>query len=450
MSAAKPRLLYANRSQGEFRDDSLDQLLPPDHPVRNLWQFVETLDLSAILTQIRSVPGQAGAPAIDPRILMALWLQATIDGVGSSRKLAELCAHHLVYRWLCGGVPVGYHTLADFRTGHGAVLDELLTQTVAALLHEDLIHLQRVAQDGMRVRAAAGASSFHRDQTITRCLAEAQEQVEALRAQADEDAGAASRREQAARQRAGTERLARLQAAQANLRQMQAVNAARPPSGQKDEAELRTSTTDPEARKMKMPDGGFRPAYNVQFATTTEGGVIVGVDVTNEGTDGGQLTPMLEQIEQRYDARPNAMLVDGGFVKVEAIDAAERNGTTVYAPPKEVQKQLDAGQDPYARKKSDTDATAEWRARMATPAAKTIYKERASTAEWVNAQVRNHGLYGVRVRGRPKVLVVVLWYVLAHNYGRLKALRQQKAEETARQAQEASQSIEDQWPAGGE
>src|SRR6266540_3243930 len=131
MSAARPRLLYANRCQGEFRDDSLDQLLPPDHPVRDVWQFVETLDLSALLAQVRSVPGNAGAPAIDPRILMALWLQATVAGVGSSRVLAGLCEDHLAYRWLCGGVPVGYHTLADFRTGHGAVLDQLLTQTVA-------------------------------------------------------------------------------------------------------------------------------------------------------------------------------------------------------------------------------------------------------------------------------------------------------------------------------
>jgi transposase len=429
MSAAKPRLMYANRCQGEFRDDSLDQLLPPEHPVRDLWQFVEALDLSAILAQIRSVPGNPGTPAIDPRILMALWLQATVDGVGSSRKLAELCENHLVYRWLCGNVPVGYHTLADFRTGHGEVLDQLLTQTVASLLHEDLIRLNRVAQDGMRVRASAGASSFRRQKTIERCLQEAKEQVEALRSQADEDVGAASRREQAARQRAATERLARLTAAKEELAKLQQTNAARPPSMKKDGDELRASTTDPEVRKMKMPDGGFRPAHNVQFATTTEGGVIVGVEVTNEGTDGAQMTPMLEQIEKRFDARPKEMLVDGGFVSVDAIDEAERNGTTVYAPPREEQKQLDAGQDPYVRKKSDTDATAGWRARMGTDEAKAIYKQRASTAEWVNAQTRNHGLYGVRVRGRPKVLVVVLWYVLAHNYGRMKQLREKQAEE---------------------
>jgi len=440
MSAAKPRLMYANRCQGEIRSESLEQILPPEHPVRDLWQFVETLDLSLLLAQIRSVPGNAGAPAIDPRILMALWLQATTDGIGSSRKLAELCENHLVYRWLCGGVPVGYHTLSDFRTGHGEVLDQLLTQTVASLMHEGLIQLNRVAQDGMRVRASAGASSFRRQKTIDRCLEEAKEQVEALRSQADEDAGAASRREQAARQRAVTERLARLNAAKENLTKMQAANAAQPKTDRrKDDAELRASTTDPEARKMKMPDGGFRPAYNVQFATTTEGGVIVGVDVTNEGTDNNQMTPMLEQIEERFGERPKEALLDGGFVKVEAIDEAERNGTTVYAPPKEEQKQLDAGQDPYARKKSDTDATADWRARMGTAEAKTIYKERPSTAEWVNAQVRNHGLYGVRVRGRPKVLVVVLWYVLTHNYGRMKDLRQKKAEETARRATESTE-----------
>jgi transposase len=435
---AKPRLLYANRAQGEFRDDSLDQWLPPEHPVRGVWQFVEALDLSPLLAQIRSVPGNPGAPAIDPRILMALWLQATIDGVGSSRVLARLCEEHLAYRWLCGGVAVGYHTLADFRTGHGEVLNRLLTETVAVLLHEELIDLQRVAQDGMRVRASAGASSFRRQKTMDACWEDAKKQVDALRSQADEDVGAASRREQAARQRAATERLARLTAAKEELTKLQAVNATQPKCRQKDASEVRASTTDPECRKMKMPDGGFRPAYNVQFATTTAGGVIVGVDVTNEGTDGGQMTPMREQIEERFRQKPQEMLVDGGFATVEAIDEAERDGTTVYAPPKEQKKQLDAGQDPYARKKSDTDATAQWRTRMGTAEAQAIYKQRASTAEWVNAQKRNRGLYGVRVRGQPKVLVVVLWYVLAHNYGRMQKLRQEKATDTARQAQEST------------
>src|SRR6516164_6698176 len=259
MSTSTPRLLYANRCQGEFRDDSLDQLLPPEHPVRDLWQFVESLDLSALVALVRSVPGHAGAPAIDPRILLGLWLQATIDGVGSSRVLAGLCAEHLAYQWLCGGVAVGYHTLADFRTGQGAVLDQLLTQSAAVLWHEGLIDLKRVAQDGVRVRASAGASSLRRMKTIAACLAEAEAQVKALRSQADEDAGAAGRREQAARQRAAVERAARLQAAQAELAKLQAANATKAKDRRKDPAEVRVSTTDPESRKMKMADGGFRP-----------------------------------------------------------------------------------------------------------------------------------------------------------------------------------------------
>jgi transposase len=438
MSAAKPRMKFANRQQGEFRDDSVDQLLPPEHPVRDVWQFVESLDLSAVLAQIRAVPGRAGAPAIDPRILMGLWLQGTIDGVGSSRALAELCEAHLVYRWLCGGVAVGYHVLADFRTGHGDVLDRLLTETVAVLLKEELIDLTRVAQDGMRVRAAAGASSFRRGQTMEACLEEAKKQVAALRPQEGEDPGAASRREQAARKRAAQERLARLGQAREELRKLQEVNAAQPACRRKDAAEVRASTTDPACRKMKMPDGGFRPAYNVQFATTTAGGVIVGVAVTADGTDGDQMPPMLRQIEGRFGRKPQEMLADGGFATVAAIDEAERNGTTVYAPMKEEKKQLDEGKDPYARKKSDTDATARWRARMGTAEAKAIYKQRASTAEWVNAQVRNRGMYGVSVRGQPNVLALVLWQALAHNYGRMQKLRSAKAGRALEAAPEAA------------
>ena len=439
MSAAKPRLLYANRSQGEFRDESLENLLPSEHPARDVWQFVETLDLSPLLAEIRSVPGHAGAPAIDPKILMALWLYATINGVGSSRALAELCENHLAYRWLCGGVPVCYHVLSDFRSRHTEVLNQLLTETTAVMMFEGLVEMQRVAQDGMRVRAAAGAASFRRPETIEKCLEVAKEQVEALQSQSDEDAGAASRREQAARKRAAADRVSRLQAAQRELAKLQEANAGRVPSRQVPPSELRASTTDPECRKMKMPDGGFRPGYNVQFATTTDSGVIVGVAVTNEGTDNEQMSPMLKQIEDRFGEAPKEMLVDGGFASLNAIDEAERNGTTVYSPVKgaEKQKEEETGKDPYARKRMDTEATAQWRARMATEEAKTIYKQRASTAEWVNAQTRNRDFYMVTVRGQKKVLAVALWHALAHNFGRMKKLRAAVPGDTARRANES-------------
>lgn len=424
MTAVKPRFVYAERLQGEIRIESLDQMLPPEHSVRGIWEFVAGLDLSAFHAEIGSVPGRAGAPAIDRRILVALWLQATIDGIGSSRAVEKLCLEHLAYRWLCGGVEVGYHTLSDFKTAHLEALNHLMTQSIAAMLHENLIDLNRVAQDGMRVRAAAGASSFRRSATIEECLKEAQAQVEAVNVQEDEDAGAANRRAQAAQRRWADDRVARLQSAREHLEAMQQVNAAQPKSRQKAPEQVRVSTTDPECRKMKMPDGGFRAAYNVQLATTTVGGVIVGVEVTNEGTDGSQMPPMLEQIEKRLGAKPKEMLVDGGFATVEAIDEAEREGTTVYAPIKKEKEQLEAGQDPYERKKSDTDETAKWRARMAKAEAKEIYKERASTAELSNAQARNRGFYSVKVRGRQKVLAIALWYALAHNFRRLISLRE--------------------------
>jgi transposase len=427
MSTSMPRLLYGQRHQVELRCESLDQLLPPDHPARAVWAFVGALDLGPLLAGIGSLPGQAGAPAYDPRILLAVWLYATIEGVGSSRELEELCADHLAYRWLCGGLAISYRTLSGFRTGHGAFLDRLLTQTAAALLKEGLIELKRVAQDGLKVRAAAGASSFRRPATIERCLDEARAQVEALRSQVDEDAGAAGRRAQAAKERAAADRLQRLAAARRELAALQAANAEKAAGRRRDPAQLRTSTTDPQARKMKMADGGFRPAYNVQLATTTAGGVIVGVDVSSAGADAEQMPPMLGQIEARFAAKPAEVLVDGGFASRAAIGAAEGDGTAVYAPVKEARQQVAAGRDPYARKKGDTDATAAWRARMGTAEARAIYKQRASTAEWVNAQARNRGLDRVAVRGRAKVLVVVLWYALAHNFGRMLALRAAQA-----------------------
>ncbi len=421
MVTAKPRLKVPNREQAAFQFESIDALLPPEDAVRDVWAFVASLDLSEFWAAIGSRPGRAGAPAIDPRLLLALWLQATIDGIGSSRVLADLCDRHLAYRWLCGGVSVGYHVLADFRTAHGPALDRVLADTVAVLLERGVVTLTRVAQDGLRVRAAAGASSFRREPTLEACRAEAEAQVAALKAHADEDDGAASRRSQAAQERAARERLERLDAARANLEQLRAVNATQPTGRAKDPQQVRVSTTDPACRRMKMADGGVRPAYNVQYATTTVGGAIVGVAVTNEGTDGGQLPPMLDRIERTFGVRPDEVLVDGGFVTVAAIDEAERRGSAVYAPVKSADKQRAKGQDPFARKPSDTDATARWRGRMGTVAAQLVYRERAQTAEWVNAGVRNRGLDRVTVRGPTKVRTVAVWHAVVHNLGRILA-----------------------------
>jgi transposase len=403
-------------------EGTLDELLPPEHPARDVRAFVDSLDLSDLLDAVRSVQGHPGRPAIDPRLLFCVWLFATAQGVASSRLLESLCCEHLAFRWLTGGVAVAYHSLCDFRTAHADLLDRLLSDTIAVMLQEGLIDLQRVAQDGMRVRACAGSSSF-RGQSLERCLEQARQQVQALRRGDDEDAGAANRRAQAAQARAARERLARLESARAELAKLRQDNAQQRPDRRKPDKQIRASTTDPQCRKMKMADGGFRPAYNVQFATTTAGGAVVGVEVSNEQTDGGQLEPMLGQIQGRFGERPSEVLVDGGFVTLEGIDAAERAGTKVYAPVKDEGKQQRQGIDPYARKKRDTGRTAAWRARMGTAQGKQAYRERGQTAEWVNAGARQRGLYGVSVRGQAKVRVLALWQALVHNMGVLKRLR---------------------------
>jgi Transposase DDE domain len=310
------------------------------------------------------------------------------------------------FQWICGGVTLNYHTLADFRVGHVEVLDNLLTNSVAVLLEQDLVSMERVAQDGMKVRASAGAASFRRRSRLEQFRDEAQVQIEALKKELETDATAGTRRQEAARKRAATERSQRLRQALAQLPQIEAQK----PAKEKDKA--RVSTTDPEARVMKMGDGGFRPAFNVQLATDTQTQIITGVDVTNSGGDQGKLAPMVFQHDERYQEKPKEMLVDGGFTKKEDIEKVEQAGTTVYAP---VQASKDPERDPHTPRLDDTPKVAEWRQRMATPEAKEIYKERASTAECVNAHTRNRGLYQFRVRGLAKVKAVVLIYVLAHN-----------------------------------
>jgi transposase len=393
----------------------LEDLLTPEHHARTVWQFVQGLDLTPLLADIRAVEGGPGRPATDPQIGVALWLYATVEGVGSARALDYLCTHHHAFRWLCGGVSVNYHSLADFRVAHLDFLDDLLTHSVAVLLEQDLVDLNRVAQDGLRVRASAGAASFRRRPTLERCRQQAQEQVQRLKAELENDP-AAGGRQRPARQRAGRERDERVRQALERLPELEAKKKAGA------QAEARASTTDPQATVMKMADGGYRPAYNVQFATATGGQVIVGVAVTTGGSDAGQMPPMIEQIRGRYARVPTEYLVDGSYGVHEDIEAVSppAGGTTVYAP---VPKPRVETVDRYAPHRRDTPAVAAWRQRMATPAAQATYKDRASNAECVNARARQRGLYQFLVRGLDKVQAVALWQAIAHNVLRAVRLR---------------------------
>jgi transposase len=418
------RLLQPNRSQIELRASDLESLLGEDHLARLVWGYVERQDLSRLTEAIKARGSNAGRAAIDPRILFALWLYAVLGGVGSGREVARLTREHDAYRWICGGVSVNYHALNDFRSSNEALMDEVLTANVAALAASGAISLERVAQDGMRVRADAGAASFRRQAALEQHLAEAGELVREVKQRAKDDPGASNRSAHAARLRAAQEREERIRQA---LEQLPQVQAAKRRNGDKPE-DARASTTDADARVMKMGDGGFRPAFNVQLATTCEDQVIVGVAVTNVGSDMAQMAPMVEQVIERCGCTPGQWLVDGGFPAHEQIDAVHahtQGQTVVLAPVPEPRGK--AGKDgeeipppdKHQPKDGDSVPVAQWRARMAGQEIKEIYKQRAATAECVNALARNRGLQRLPVRGLPKVRAVAYLFALAHNLMRM-------------------------------
>lgn len=408
-----PRYETANRTQVELQPIDLEALLPPGHAARLVWRFAEGLDLSAVYARIKACEGRAGRTPIDPRILVALWLYATIDGVGSAREVDRLCVSHDAYRWLRGGVSVNYHTLSDFRVQHEAVLDELLTQSIAALRQKGIVTLARVAQDGTRVRASAGVGSFRREGTLRACLDAARTLVERTKRQRDGGAAAS----EAAQARAAADRLARVEEALAVLPEVAAAKArtASKRKGQRPKAP-RVSTTDPSARIMKMADGGFRPAYNVQFATDQDSDAIVGVAVSHTPTDQPALLPMLSQIERRAGGYPTTLLVDGGFVAHDSIDEVSRCGVRLLAPV----PCRPGSTEPVGMQRRDSIAVALWRTRMGTNEAKQEYRVRGAIAERLNADVRTHRTLGrLQVRGLPKVHSWVLWVALAHNAMRM-------------------------------
>lgn len=439
-----PRVMTPQRNQIELRAVDLEALLAPDHAARTVWAFVQSMDLAPLYARIKSVAGRGGAPAIDPAILVALWLWATIDGVGSAREVDRLCERDDAYRWICGGVGINYHSLADFRTEHEAWLDAQLTRSIASLLDRRLVSLNAVAQDGLRVRAHAKASSFRRREKLAELHAQAQAQVQALKRELAEDAGASARRKQAAVERATREREQRLAAALATMDKLQRKPPpeARTPKPSKrrgrkgdDDAgspdattaepepqpqpQPRVSTTDADARVMKMADGGFRPAFNAQLAVDADTQLIAAVAISNSGSDMGQMSPMHQDIQQRYDLTPEHWLADGGFTKLQAIDELTARGTQPVVPPP---RSRNPEVDPLQPKPTDTPAQAQWRDFMSSDFAKALYIQRGATVECANAQLRRRGLSRFNVCGLVKARAVLLWHALAHNLMRMRSL----------------------------
>lgn len=409
----KPRVRSPMRDQVELQVSDLDSLIDADHPVRVIWNYVAGLDLSALEERIEAREHTAGQAPPSPHLMLALWLYATADGVGSARALARLCEMHLAYRWLCGGVSVNYHGLADFRTLHGELLEELLVRSVAGLALAGVVNLDEIVQDGVRVRAAAGAGSYRRKTNLHKELRKARRLVGQLKREIDDDPDASNRRIKAARERAAREREARVAAALGAMAELEAQRERRSKTNKKEtekQGKPRASTTDPEARIMKMADGGFRPAYNCQIATVAQGQIVVDIDAVPTGSDRGLLRPMMKRVWKRYGRRPERYLADGGFTKNDDIEWAAGLDIDVYAPATKNKHNT----DPYAPRPDDDPGVAAWRRRMRSAAGKSIYRRRAM-GECINARLRNWGLYRFTVRGLEKVKAVLRLHALANN-----------------------------------
>lgn len=409
----RARLRVPVRDEVRLEVCDLDALIDEDHPARVIWAYAARVDLSDIEAAVRSRTGVAGMPQTSPHLLLALWLYATTQGIGSARCLAERCQSMAPYRWLCGGVGVNHRLLSEFRSAEGARITDLLAAHVASLSAAGLIDLDEVAQDGVRVRASAGAASFRRRRTLEGELVKAQALLERLARDEDDDPGASGRRVKAARARAARDREARVEQALEALAAAEALREKRSKTNKAETArqkEPRASTTDPQARVMKMPDGGFRPAYNVQFASLPASGIIVAVGCETVGSDRGLAEPMAARIETTYGRRPARHLVDGGYVSEDDIEAAAAAGAALYVPPLKAK----SGRDPYEPRQTDSPALAAWRRRMASPEGQAVYKRRA-IAECVHARLRQHGLDRLTVRGRTKVETLMTWFALATN-----------------------------------
>ena len=317
-----------NREQLMLRSVDVEKLVEEDHPVRAIWELVDRADLESFYAAIEAVEGEAGCSAWDPRVLISLWLYAYSRAVSSAREISRRCGYDPAYQWLTGLEVINHHTLSVFRVQHGPALDELFVQVLGVLSHEGLITLERVMHDGMKVEACASDKSFRRQETLERHMDWARQQVKEMKEREEEAGGLeVCERVARARERAVRERRERLESALRELREVQAVK-----SDPEKRQKARASTTDPEARIMQQPGGGFGPSYNVQISSDAKADLIVGMGVSQAANDAAELEPAMDRVEANLGEGPQQVVVDGGLINQETIGAMKARGIDLIGP----------------------------------------------------------------------------------------------------------------------
>ena len=425
------RVIGPDRTQLRWDMVDLESQLPEDHRARLVWAFVETLDLSEFYDRIKARDEVAGRPATDPPVVLAVWLYATLEGIGSARAIDRLCQQHAAYRWLCGGAPINHDLLATFRRENAAQLDRLLTQSLTALIAEKLISLEEMAIDGTKVRARAGRGSMSQRQRLESIEKAVAERVAELKSELEKDPGEPERRRKKRALQAAKERARRVERAQrklAELAQEQAARARRHAKAEAEKGEPKVSVSDPEVRSMRLADGAVAPAWNVQVVTSN--GFIVGIDPTDRRNDSGLATGLVEQIAQRCGRAPQRLLADTrAMTQDDIVQLADAHPELrVYSPPPPEQETVKPETKRKRRWKHchEPPAIKAWRERMASQEGQETYRRRKLT-ERAHGTIKNRGMTRFLVHGRDKVRAVCLLQALALNLCWANTLRRRMA-----------------------
>ncbi len=475
-----------SRDQSVLRAIDVEGLIDEDHPARNIWDFIGTLNLHSFLAEFAAVEGRAGRSRWEPRLLLSMWLYAYSRGISSAREIERQCEYEPGLQWLTGMNVVNHHTLSDFRSKHPAQLRDLFVQVLGVLHLKKLITLERVTQDGTKVRANVNKKSFTREAKLRAHLELARKHVEEMERQEAEHDRA---RQRAARRRAARERTERLEQALAEVQRLQA--------GKKWEKEkpAQVSATDADAQFMRTGDHGLAPCYNVQITTDAAHGMIIGVEASKNPSDAENLMPAMEQVKKDFGAYPEQAIGDGDYTNRKTILEAAGRGIDFYGSWGKTERQSGHGIDSayeatafrydqqrneficpegkrlhylrsqdksgaenhvYAADRTECRACAarrkcspnnampkrgrtisvtvehpaveQFHAKMATERGKAIYRLRSPIAEFPHAWLKTK-LHFVRFRcrGAAKATTEALWACLAHNLQRYFALRQTAA-----------------------
>jgi len=415
------KIINPCRDQMEMQFDYLDSLLPHDHLARSIWDFVEKMDISPCFSHISTFIGREGRSTTSPKILLALWLYSILDGNSSARKLEILCKNHNAYKWIVGGAPINRTQLAEFRSNDPMKFEDLLTNCLAVMLKAGLIKDTDFSQDGTRIKANAGLSSFRKEESLLKLKEEISAYIKQL--STEESTNGYERREKEKKAALAIDRLKRIDEALDTLKREREIKKENSKKNHEqitetDLANVRASMTDPVVRKMKMGDGGYRLAYNTQFATGMDSMVIYGVDIVTT-LDQGTASRMMAKVHSRLTKLgmllPKNWIGDAAYSGKDDINAAAElfPNCRYFAPPQGCKEE-----EAKKHKKTDSEAIKKWRDQIGSDDVKKMYKKRSSTAEFSNAQIKNHGLKEFRVRGLLKVKGMALLHAIAQNLNR--------------------------------